>query len=450
MTSWLAALPLLVLAQTGSPAPGTTGFEIESESVFRTYELRAVSEETLLFAPFSQSLGLAITQPITRGHVSFRTYFRGIGDAAFEDAQVRPKIYLAHVDYEQGRRYPISLRLGRQVHSTTSRFFSFDGLRFRYVSPTFVAAEVYGGTLVNSSSLENPAEFDHFTAGGALYLVGVTGVQGRLSYNHVASEEGPEREDVGVDFAYKLNNRFRFYGNANLSTLLLTLDEALLGTTVNLTRGGIATDVEAFRYRPTFDASSIYNLFQTTGFHEGRVRLRFPLRSARTLVYTRVGLQFFEEQPGLDGTAIAVGAGGRTRFTRSLFTRYNLLLASGYGGGRVGGSVELGAALLDQRLIVSGGTHVVNATSETLTLNEGTFVSLFATARMNLRERIELAFMVEDQASDVAGNRVRATANLFLRWDTFTQPVMHSAQPDDARRRRKPRTGAPKRKRRRR
>ena len=392
-------------------------FEIESESVFRRYEVQGLSQESILFSPFSESLRMSVTQPIRRGHISFDTYFRGIGQPSEEGSELTPKLYLAHADLVKGRRHPVALRVGRQISAFGNEFFSFDGLRIRYRTPHFVGFEAYGGTRVQPSAFEEPAPLTEMVLGSSIFLVGFSKTQASLGLKHVQNGADILHQNVHLSLFQRFHRRLRVYGNVNLNTLIVGIDEGLVGSSLDLTLRGMVVDFEGYQFRPSFDSTSIFNVFQSASYHEGRMRLRIPLSGGRSWLYGRGGIQFFDDEPGFESTAVAAGAGGRFNLRYS-YLGIRSMVTTGFGGLRVGVNLESGVRFWGDRFTVLMGAQAMHAQNSSLSPNPGLFSSLYTAARMKIIRQVDMGVQVEEEFSNVVGNQFRATANLMIRWST--------------------------------
>lgn len=413
---------LVLAALLLAPSVSRAAVQVEAESVYRTYDTPGLSEEDVVLQPFSQALRLTAGERWENARIGFETYVRGIGDQTqrgpgFRDAS---RVYYAYLDLVYGRRHPMDVRLGRQTMTTGGDLVAFDGARVRYRGPLFVGVEVFGGTTVSGFGAVVPQNIGEgggsTIAGGAtgglqLFLTGVSETQARLGFRRIDRDGAVDREDVVADFAQRFG-RFRVYGSGELSTLLLQLEEGVLGTSVSAGRGTFA-EVEGFHYTPVFGASSIFNVFNIEPYNEVRLRVRTTQRFGRIGAYLKLGHAVY----GGGETSENVGVGGSLRMTPRIAFAARTFFSSGYQGSRTGASAETSLRLLDagKLQLILGGTWAI-AENSLLSTNSGTYLSAMGGIAYVVQDRAELSVLAEQFSDDYTSGEPRLTASFRFKF----------------------------------
>lgn len=396
------------------PAIARADVEVESESVYRSYDTPSLSEEDVVLQPFSQAFRLTAAERGEDSRVAFETYFRGIGNQTERGPGFREqaRVYYAFVDVAYGRRHPFDLRMGRQTTAAGGDLLAFDGARIRYRGPLFFGLEAYGGTTVSGFGAIVPIGVEDggshmaggVTGGLAVFLAGVPGTQARLGVRRIDRDGKVDREDVVANFSQRFW-RMRVYGNAEISTVLLLLDEGLLGTTLYAGRGTFV-DVEGFHYTPTFGAQSIFNVFNIEPYDEGRLRVRTSIFGGRVGLWTRVGHAIYGG--GESSNSLNVGATARIGAHFGMSAR--AFHSSGYLGARTGGGADFRYTLLDGRLAVLLGATAASARNDLLRTADGTYFSTVGGLSYTIPDRAELSVLVEQLSDDFASGEPRVSA----------------------------------------
>lgn len=404
------------------PAVSFAAVAVETESVYRSYDVPALSEEDVALQPFSLAMRLTAAERSENARIGFETYFRGTADQnqrgpGFREAS---RVYYAYLDLVYGRRHPFDLRLGRQTMTTGGDLVAFDGARLRYRGPLFVGFEVFGGTTVSGFGAVAPLEIGEgggstvaggTTAGMQLFLTGVAETQARIGFRRIDRDGNVDREDLVADFAQRFG-RFRVYGSGELSTLLMTVEEGVLGTSA-FAGFGTFVDLEGFHYTPTFGASSIFNVFNVEPYDEVRLRVRTSQRWGRIGAYLRVGHALY----GGGETSDNVSVGGTWRITPRLTTSVRTYFSSGYQGERTGASADTSIRLLDAgRLhLILGGTWA-NAENILLTTNGGTYLSALGGVSYLVPDRAEFSVLAEQFTDDFTSGEPRVSASFRFKF----------------------------------
>ena len=414
--------PLAALALLLAPSLAHAAVQVEAESVYRSWDTPALSEEDVVLQPFSQALRLTAGERWENARVGFETYFRGIGDQTqrgpgFRDAS---RVYYAYLDLVYGRRHPVDVRLGRQTLTTGGDLVAFDGARVRYRGPVFVGFELFGGATVSGFGAVVPQNIGEgggstiaggTTAGAQLFLTGVSETQARLGFRRIDRDGTVDREDVVADVAHRFG-RFRVYTSGEFSTVLMQVEEGVIGTSAFVGYGTF-TEVEAFHYTPIFGASSIFNVFNIEPYDEVRLRVRTSQRFGRIGGYFRLGHAIY----GGGETSDNVGLGGSWRVTPRLSFAARTYFSTGYQGERTGASAESNIRLLDEGKLqlILGGTFA-NAENTLLTTNGGTYLSAMGGIAYVVPERAELSILAEQFSDEYTSGDPRITASFRFKF----------------------------------
>lgn len=409
MAATACLLPLL------AAAPAAADVEIESESVYRSFDTPALSEEDVVLQPFSQAFRLTAARRGEDSRLAFETYFRGIGSQTQRGPGVREqaRVYYAYVDWVNGRRHPVDVRIGRQTAAVGGDLMAFDGARVRYRGPLFFGVEAFGGATVSGYGALVPLELEEggaHEAGGiagglAVFLTGVPNTTARLGVRRIDREGGLDREDIVVDVSHRFW-RMRVYGNAEASTALGMFSEGLLGATTYAGRG-VFLDVEGFHYTPTFGAQSIFNVFHVEPYDEGRLRIRTVLFRGRLGLWVRAGHSMF----GGGGTSQSVNVGGTARLGGHVTLGARGFASDGYLGSRTGGAADLRWGLLDDRLTLLVGGTAAQAENDLLSTANGTYLSALGGLSWTIPDRADVSVLVEQLADDFSSGEPRVTAS---------------------------------------
>ena len=427
-------LTVVVGALALAPRVSHAAVEVESESVYRSYQAPSLAEEDIVLQPFSQAFRLTVGERRENARVGFETYFRGIGDQSQNGPGFREasRVYYAYLDLVYGRRHPIDMRLGRQTLTTGGDLVAFDGARIRYRGPMFAGFEVFGGTTVSGFGAVVPQEIGEgggstiaggTTMGFAIFLTGVSETQARLGFRRIdrpteitlgdgslLKRNGIDREDVVIDAAHRFG-RFRVYGSGELSTIVLELKEGVFGTSMFAGRGTFV-ELEGFHYTPIFGASSIFNVFNVEPYDEIRLRVRTSQRFGRVGAYLRFGHAMY----GGGETSENLSLGGSWRVTPKIGLTGRTFFSSGYQGSRTGAGADVNLRVMDSKLFLLFGGTFANAENTLLTTNGGTYLSVAGGASWVIPDRLEASIIVEQFADDYTPAEPRVTANLRFKF----------------------------------
>lgn len=268
----------------------------------------------------------------------------------------------------------IDLKLGRQIEFDNFEFVSYDGLSLDLKTPIYLAAEVYGGLLVNGAMpIDSPIYRPDGTAPSSLSVhdadfkpllgvvvrsFGLRHLDLRMMYRQVWSpaqhstldeaasgaRDGTSEQKLGWSARGSLfAGRVVPWFGLRYDLLVAAIDVIEAGLRVSLARRHGITLEYLYSY-PTFDGDSIWNLFVRRQFDD--VRLGYDLRVGRWRAYAKGLVRWFHDGEGAQSTGLSststwsrLDAGGnlgaRVDMERG-FVRLDGYLEMGYGGTRVG------------------------------------------------------------------------------------------------------------------
>ncbi len=159
--------------------------------------------------------------------------------------------------------------------------------------------------------------------------------QGYYPFEEQASS-GVNEERLSISVRGLLGkNRYIPYAAVRYSLLHGMIDEAHAG--VRLTRHAQSLEPELFYSAPTFDGDSIFNVFSSEPYSDGRLTWRYEPRRGALRGYLRGWARRYHDELA---DAYAGGGQGGLRYRRSqAHLRLDSFAETGYGGRRVGGTL---------------------------------------------------------------------------------------------------------------
>lgn len=186
--------------------------------------------------------------------------------------------------YAELRRSAFRIRAGRQESPSGLGFSAFDGASVRYDGPG-LWAEGFGGRSL-ARGLSEPArealrgiedfvrDQEAYLFGGAAgYRWGVSGVGMRYQREIHSDRAGIISERAALDFQTVLPWQIRLRSSVDYDVAFGHFGKANLTLQRGILDGRLITEVEARRYVPYFDMSTIWGFFSPVPFHEVRLRL---------------------------------------------------------------------------------------------------------------------------------------------------------------------------------
>lgn len=208
------------------------------------------------------------------------------------------------------------------------------------------------------------------------------------------------------------------HGAARYSLLHGLLDEVHAG--VRLVAGRHAIEPEVYYVVPTFDGDSIFNVFSSQPYVDGRVT--YSVRPAdRRSAYLRGWLRRFASEDAGEATPVARAArhaggaqlGGSWRAGRATRARAELFVDGGYGGRRRGGHAS-GELALRADLSLSARASLIHYDEDSRPDLRATSVGLAAGATYRVDRGIAVSLLCDELISRRDGSRFSALAVLDL------------------------------------
>lgn len=211
------------------------------------------------------------------GFSGLRGYALLRGRAALGSALVWPR-YGDHFDvlaaYLELQRQTYRLRLGRQQRASALGWYAFDGLTAGWQPVSTVRVEAYGGRGLARATLEpynSPAlaALDPLRPDKGTILLGASlsaSPFARSSFSAIYQREvlsdrsGLVSERGAVDGRIGIGSFLTLSASADADLAEQWIGKASVSATARLFRGGFV-ELEAFRYRPTLDLTTIWGAF---------------------------------------------------------------------------------------------------------------------------------------------------------------------------------------------
>ncbi len=343
----------------------------------------------------------------------------------------------------------LDLRLGRQLRLDTLGFFAFDGVDIRIRLPigvelsSYVGLEVRGGQLFGYDNFEldgtdrgrrekmskerypdreesktrpvagfelGIAPWKWLDAGVGFRVTGIAGNNGNMADERVGG-----RIHIDAD-------KVQMSGRAVYNTMINNVSDAEAEIGV-LPSEPLGFFVEYYRYKPTFDADSIFNVFNTTAQHDlgGRVDLRINKSvDLSSWAFARFadesgGISGDEENALIAGVGGGIGANYRT-IERALSGRFSVV--SELGERRVGAELGGGHGFLNNhRLWLSFRMSYWHIEDDFSEFFKGDVVGYVLSGLFKLTHQLSFLGEFEHFAGD--GRPSRLTAFAFLKMDLW-------------------------------
>lgn len=188
------------------------------------------------------------------------------------------------VGYAQLQRGRLRLRAGRQETPSGLGFSGFDGGAVRWDEPTWWV-EAYGGRSLARGLSETrrealrgiedfvPDQEAYLWGGAAGFRLGVTSMAARYQREIIADRSGLVGERAALDMASVLPWAVRVRGSVDYDVPFDRVGKAHLTLQRAFWSGRLLTEVEARRYVPYFELSTVWGFFSPVPYHEGRIRV---------------------------------------------------------------------------------------------------------------------------------------------------------------------------------
>jgi len=414
-----AGIALLALAaMAGGPrALHAQAFRLHWTTSAQFVQLRPIQYDSASGAYLA--LPVAYAAPVTQdvevsawgfGVEGLRGYALMRGRAALGSELVWPR-YGDHFDllaaYLELQRQTWRLRLGRQQRASALGWYAFDGLTAGWQPVSAVRIEGYGGRGLARATLQpynspallalDPLRPDQGTilAGAVLSATPFA----RSSFSAIYQREvlsdrsGLVSERAAVDGRVGIGSFLTLSGSADADLAEQWIGKASVGAAVRLSRSTFVS-LEAFRYRPTLDLTTIWGAFvpESNNGYSASVRLAAAsdLSFSGAFTYRRwqplsAGTPFLVDVPN-DQKELTVGAHAQ-RGPLALDGSYHLEL--GYGGDQSGG--DLSVAWAQPEGWRAGLTGTAFQQTDMVRVTGGTVFGVGANLRTPLGRRLGLS-----------------------------------------------------------
>ena len=370
-----AALAALAAAALGPATLRAQAFRLHWTTTAQYVELRPIAYDSGTGA--YEALPVAYAAPLTQdaevsawglGVDGLRAYALLRGRAALGSELVWPR-YGDHFDvlaaYLELQRQTWRLRLGRQQRSSALGWYAFDGLTAGWQPVPALRVEGYGGRGLQRATLQpydSPAllALDPLRPDQGTILLGavVSAVPfPRASFSAIyqrevlADQSGLVSERAAVDGRIGIGSFLTLSGSADADLAERWIGKASASAAVRI-GGGTFVSLEAFRYRPTLDLTTIWGAFvpeSNNGYSASlQVAAATDLSFSGAFTYRKwqplsAGSPFLVDVPD-DQKELTVGAHAR-RGPIALEGSYHLEL--GFGGDQSGGDLSVAWAPQD-------------------------------------------------------------------------------------------------------
>ncbi|MBI5513604.1 MAG: hypothetical protein HY909_07530 [Deltaproteobacteria bacterium] len=350
----------------------------------------------------------------------------------------------AYIDAQGLLRRAVDLRVGRQFVVDPLGFFVFDGARVQLHLGARARVELYGGLETRTGFPLSSGRFERDglqradragwdptlapnvqdraqagAAGLAVTLTPTRALHARATWRRVWTRDGTAEEKLGGSVelqtgAYSLVTAEAVYsvphntvGNLSVGLEYAPPERASWG-------------VELSRFRPTFDATSLWASFWTDPTDDLRGRLELPLGARWTLVASALARRYALGETAPDRGVPAdrdafAGGGGLGLLHRRSRAEGSLRARAETGGAGSRGGLDLTASWWARpgRIRLDGGASLW-AVEDALRDTRMVSVAVLVGAMVRLGRVAEVSFNLEEDTNPVVGARLRATGILRL------------------------------------
>jgi len=321
---------------------------------YRFRSVRTATDGVVSDHPLWQGFDFRVADDRNRAHVAFETSVRGgvdLGRGGFVG-----EVLTAFVDVAPEGRWA-RVRLGRQLVATNGRggFSRFDGGSTR-LSLHHLLIEAYGGTDLRSRAFVMTGS-DSFQTGWGRdwtygFAVGTTGLrdtQFRLGLQDRIREGKLARRHLSIDLHKGIKGVVNVRSNLSVDLLQRRLQEAFVGIDARPVQG-LRVGAEYERWQPSFDATSVWSVFDTDPYDT--IRGNVSVDPARFLsAWVSGGVQLLPSAVSADNVArpengVASGtqqAGVRVRPVSWLHVQLDERILVGAGGDKIALALSAGA-----------------------------------------------------------------------------------------------------------
>jgi len=372
----------------GAPSAEAVNTRVQYETIGQGYQILTIDGEVIKRHRLNQFLNLHAYDITGDGTnlVSFSSSFRfdsdfGISKGEMEKMdQLRNHNLSLMFGYINVHRWLnlLDVRLGRQLLIDDMDFTMMDGVRTVIHTPWHIGIETYAGTeaknagyigVITTTQLEsdgdngghgNPDEETSIVMGGSLMLEDLKNHHGKIGYRRVQTVDGSvDGERIFANYHIRVLPQLHVATAASWDFLIMDVSE--IQATVRATKLAKFLDVELSYWRliPTFEGSSIFNVFSVEPMNDIDGRLRFHL-SKNVQAYTGGYVRLFRNDPdsndvNVDDWVKDIGAraGGQVRFGNRGHLGLDVTYQQGYGDLTI---FDVGGAynLLDHKMQLNG------------------------------------------------------------------------------------------------
>lgn len=312
VVAWLtAAAGGVLLACLPTSSAHAADFNVSAHTVGQFFEYVRVDNDVVPRRRLTQYLQLNGFDLLGDGEnqLSFKSSFRfdtdlGLLDEPLDEPSAfalerRFNAFHLLYAYIEGRELwnHLSFKLGRQLHTDVLGWYDFDGL---YASVRIVGGlhvDFYGGVEVKADTFVlNDAAFDPdgtspagsrfqlfdntvYGLGAVLKWVDQTSTRARVSYRRTfwQIQSGVETDRLGAWVEQRLFDRLKFFGGAAFNFFITDVDYAETGVEWSFADPDVTLAAEYMRQIPTFDADSIFNVFNVQPYDDVRARVGWQI-----------------------------------------------------------------------------------------------------------------------------------------------------------------------------
>lgn len=385
---WLAVFAVAV----GGLAPGPAAavdVHISSTTIGQGYQLITSSGDVLKRSRLNQFLGLDVLDWTgdKTNLLSFVSSFRFDSDFGITDAEAdnieqlkNNNLSILYAYFQvKGLADLMDIRLGRQLLIDDMDFTMLDGLRLVFHTPAHLGIEVYTGVeaknagllgVITSTQLEldgdggNDDDIDDsvgIVVGAAIMLENLRAHHGKIGYRRIMTSDGDVVDAERVFLNYHVRALPQLHLNAAVAWDFVINDMTDIRFGVRSPRIANLLDIEVnyFRLVPSFEGSSIFNIFSTEPINDIDYRLRFHIARGIS-VYAGGYVRLFGNETDSDDELdedvikdIGARAGGRVRLAANAHLGLDAIYQTGYSDMLVI-DVFGGYGFLDNTLVLDG------------------------------------------------------------------------------------------------
>lgn len=358
----VVALTLLL-----APAAGAVDWHINSQTIGQGYQLITSSGDVLKRSRLNQFLGLDVLDlgGDKTNRFSIVTSLRFDSDFGITGVEAKNieqlknnNLSIMYLYFQMQNVSGFDLRVGRQLLMDDLDFTMLDGARLVYHTPIHLGIEVVGGLevknngalgVISSTQLEldgaggyddNKDEELGIVIGAALFLDNLRAHHGKLAYRRVMTADGDlDSERLSLNYHVRVLPQLHLSAAAAWDFTIMDLSD--IRAELRAPKLGDIVDIELAYWRlvPTFEGSSIFNVFSVEPLNDIDLRTRFHIARGIS-VYVGGYARLFGNDPDGDDLLkesdaifkdFGVRAGGRVKLGMSGWVGLDASYQAGYG-----------------------------------------------------------------------------------------------------------------------